>query len=56
MAYFFVNIAVLAFTEWVVPRFEIDGFWTYVAAVIVMWAVNVLVGRLLRALDTDQAR
>ena len=37
LAYFFVNVAILAFTEWVVPDFSIDGFWTYVGAVIVMW-------------------
>ena len=49
IAYFFVNVAILAFTEWVVPNFSIDGFWTYVGAVIVMWLVNVALGRLLRA-------
>ena len=47
IAYFFVNVAILAFTEWVVPNFSIDGFWTYVGAVIVMWLVNVALGRLL---------
>jgi putative membrane protein len=55
VAYFFVNVAILAFTEWVVPDFSIDGFWTYVGAVIVMWLVNVLVGRLLRAIEGDTA-
>ena len=49
IAYFFVNVAILAFTEWVVPNFSIDGFWTYVGAVIVMWLVNVALGQLLRA-------
>lgn len=53
IAYFFVNVAILAFTEWVVPDFSIDGFWTYVGAVIVMWIVNVLLGRLLRAIEGD---
>ena len=28
IAYFFVNVVVLLFTEWVVPDFSIDGFWT----------------------------
>ena len=55
LAYFFVNVAILAFTVWVVPDFSIDGFWTYVGAVIVMWLVNVLVGRLLRAIEGDTA-
>ena len=53
IAYFFVNVAILAFTEWVVPSFSIDGFWTYVGAVIVMWLVNVALSRLLRAIEGD---
>ena len=55
IAYFFVNVAILAFTEWVVPDFSIDGFWTYVGAVIVMWLVNIALGRLLRAVEGDEA-
>ena len=55
IAYFFVNVAILAFTEWVVPDFSIDGFWTYVGAVIVMWLVNVALGGLLRAIEGDRA-
>jgi putative membrane protein len=53
IAYFFVNVAILAFTEWVVPNFSIDGFWTYVGAVIVMWVVNLSVSRLLRAIGGE---
>ena len=53
IAYFFVNVAILAFTEWIVPDFSIDGFWTYVGATIVMWLVNVLLWRLLRAIEGD---
>ena len=47
IAYFFVNVAILAFTEWVVPNFSIDGFWTYVGATIVIWLVNWFVGSVL---------
>ncbi len=54
LAYFFVNVAILAFTVWVVPDFSIDGFWTYVGAVIVMWLVNVAVRRLLQAIQGDE--
>ncbi len=54
IAYFFVNVAILAFTEWVVPDFSIDGFWTYVGAVIVMWLVNVALGRLMTAIRGDK--
>jgi putative membrane protein len=46
LAYFFVNVLMLLFTEWVVPDFVIHGFWTYVGATIVIWLVNVIVGAL----------
>jgi putative membrane protein len=41
LAYFAINVAMLAFAEWVAPHFTIDGFWTYVGATIVVWVVNV---------------
>ena len=47
VAYFFVSVAMLLFTEWVVPDFSIDGFWTYVGATIVVWLVNWLLGSVL---------
>ena len=53
IAYFFVNVVMLLFTEWVVPDFSIDGFWTYVGATIVIWLVNVALSRLLRAIEGD---
>ena len=40
LAYFFVNVVILLFTEWVAPDFSIDGFWTYVGATILIWLVN----------------
>ena len=30
LAYFAINVAMLALAEWVAPEFSIDGFWTYV--------------------------
>ncbi|MEX2613383.1 MAG: phage holin family protein [Gaiellaceae bacterium] len=47
LAYFAINVAMLALAEWVAPRFSIDGFWTYVGATVVVWLVNLVVGRLL---------
>jgi putative membrane protein len=47
VAYFFVNVLMLLFTEWVVPDFVIEGFWTYVGATIVIWLVNWIVGSVL---------
>jgi putative membrane protein len=35
-----INIAMLALAEWIAPDFAIDGFWTYVGSVIVIWLVN----------------
>ena len=37
---FVINVAMLAFAEWIAPNFSIDGFWTYVGATIVVWLVN----------------
>jgi putative membrane protein len=47
LAYFAINVAMLALAEWIAPDFSIDGFWTYVGATIVIWLVNVSVGWLL---------
>jgi putative membrane protein len=44
LAYFAINVAMLALAEWVAPHFAIDGFWTYVGATIVVWFVNFVLG------------
>jgi putative membrane protein len=54
IAYFFVNVVVLLFTEWVTPDFSIDGFWTYVGATIVIWLVNWIVWTLVDSLAGEQ--
>ena len=46
LAYFAINVAMLALAEWIAPRFSIDGFWTYVGATIVIWFVNFVLGLL----------
>src|ERR671937_2417681 len=38
--YFVINIAMLLLAEWIAPNFSIDGFWTYVGAVVIIWLVN----------------
>ena len=38
--YLLINIAMVALAEWIAPNFSIDGFWTYVGTVVVIWAVN----------------
>src|ERR1044072_88530 len=34
------NIAMVALAEWIAPNFSIDGFWTYVGVVVVVWLGN----------------
>ncbi len=43
VALFFVNMLMLALTDWVVNGLVIDGFWTLVGATLVVWLVNMLV-------------
>jgi len=38
--YLVINIAMVALAEWIAPDFSIDGFWTYVGVVIIVWLVN----------------
>ena len=47
VSYFLLNVLMLLLAEWVTPDFSIDGFWTSVGAVIVIWLVNVVVGSVL---------
>ena len=47
LAYFAINVLMLALAEWVASDFSISGFWTYIGATIVVWLVNVTVGWLL---------
>ena len=47
LSYFALNIAMLALAEWIAPHFSINGFWTYVGAVIVAWLVNWVLNALL---------
>jgi putative membrane protein len=51
LAYFAINVAMLALAEWIAPHFSIDGFWTYVGATIVVWLVNFVLGRGLDAIE-----
>ena len=40
--YLLINIAMVLLAEWIAPNFSIDGFWTYVGVVFVIWLVNVV--------------
>ena len=49
LAYFAINVLMLAIAEWIAPDFSIDGFWTYIGATIVVsivnWAMHTIFGR-----------
>src|SRR5919199_3903525 len=45
--YLVINIAMVALAEWIAPNFSIDGFWTYVGIVVVVWIVNWVADQLL---------
>ena len=51
--YLLINVAMVALAEWIAPNFSIDGFWSYVGTVVVVWAVNWVAHELI---DTRRAR
>jgi putative membrane protein len=42
IALFFVNMLMLALTDWIVNGLVVDGFWTLVGATLVVWLVNLV--------------
>jgi putative membrane protein len=40
IAWFFVSMLMLLITKWIVSGFDINGFWTLVAATLIVWVVN----------------
>jgi putative membrane protein len=48
-----INIAMVALAEWAAPNFAIDGFWTYVGTVVIIWLVNWVVYSALDELEGD---
>jgi putative membrane protein len=56
LAYFALNVAMLALAEWIAPHFSIDGFWTYVGATIVVWLLNVAMRGLVDTLSGSRSK
>ena len=54
--YLIINIGMVALAEWIAPNFSIDGFWTYVGVVVIIWIVNWASYRLLDELETRRPR
>jgi putative membrane protein len=40
---FFINMGMVALTAWIVPGFEVGGFWSVAGTAVIVWAANVLV-------------
>jgi len=38
--YLLINIAMVALAEWIAPNFSIDGFWSYIGVIFIVWVVN----------------
>jgi putative membrane protein len=43
LAWFGVSMLMLWITQAIVTGFDVDGFWTYVWATVVIWALNVVI-------------
>jgi len=54
--YLLINIAMVALAEWIAPNFSIDGFWTYVGVVFIVWAVNWIAGQVLGDIEDRRSR
>jgi putative membrane protein len=54
IAWFFVSMLMLWLTALIIADFDIDGFWNYVWATIIVWAANLVVDGVFRrdAADT----
>jgi putative membrane protein len=53
VALFFVSLAMLELTAWLVDGFRIDGFGSAIAATVIVWLVNVLFAATTRDKDRD---
>jgi len=51
IAWFFVSLLMLWLTDLIIGAFDISGFWNYVWATIIVWAVNLVLDHLLRGDD-----
>jgi putative membrane protein len=51
-----INIAMIALAEWIAPNFSIDGFWTYVGVVAILWLVNWVAYTLIDGLESGRGQ
>jgi uncharacterized membrane protein YvlD (DUF360 family) len=46
----------VALAEWAAPNFSIDGFWTYVGTVVIIWLVNWIAYSAIDELESPRTR
>ena len=51
-----INIAMVALAEWAAPNLSIDGFWTYVGTVVIIWLVNWVAYSAIDELESPRTR
>ena len=51
-----INVAMIALAEWAAPHFSIDGFWTYVGTIFVIWIVNWIAGHIVGDVEGRRRR
>ena len=56
LALFFISMLMLWITDVLVGGFEIDGFWAYVKATIIVWIVNLIVEAIFDPKGSDPRR
>ena len=43
-----INALMLLLTAWIVPDFDVDGFWWAILAAVIVWTVNLILSMLLQ--------
>ena len=56
IALFFINMAMLALTAWLVPGFGVGGFWSVAAGTVIIWVVNVVVNFAISRFTDDDGK
>ena len=56
LVWFFVSMFMLWLTQLIIGGFDIHGFWTYVVATIIVWAINLILDVLFRRDDLSAGR
>jgi putative membrane protein len=51
-----INVAMLLLAEWAAPHLSIDGFWTYLGTVVIIWLVNWVAYHAIDALEGGRRR